>query len=252
MESIFSLEGKSAVVTGGGTGLGRAMAEAFVRAGARVLITGRREHLLRETAAGMGPACTCLVHDVTAPGAAETLLEYLNATSGVPDILVNNAGVGFKRSVAGTSEEDFLRVLNTNLIAVFNLSRAVAEAMRPGGKGCILLISSLTAFLAVHSAVAYSVAKSGLAGLMRSLVAEYASSGIRCNSIMPGWIETPMLRAVFEGDEARRQKALNRIPVHRLGSPEDVAAAAVFLASDAAAYINGACLPVDGGAVYNL
>ena len=250
--STFSLEGKTAVITGGGTGLGRAMAEAFVRAGARVLITGRREEPLVETAECLGPACAHFVHDVTAQGAAANLLNYAELVLGKTDILVNNAGIGFKRSIAETSEEDLMRVLNTHLIGVFSLSKHFAGAMKSRGGGSILLISSLTAFLAVQSAAAYSMAKSGLSGLMRSIVAEYASSGIRCNSIMPGWIDTPMLRKVFEGDDARKQKALNRIPVRKLGTPEDVAAAAVFLASDAAAYIHGACLPVDGGALYNL
>jgi len=250
MEPIH-VRNKRVLVTGGGTGIGFGIASVFVKNGARVIITGRREDVLRKATQELGDHCAYMVNDISRKDKIPELVEDVEQQHGPVDVLVNNAGISLKKNMSEMTDAEFENVLNTNLISVFSLSREMANRMKDRGKGSIILISSMAAFLAIEKVTAYAVAKTGLVGLMRSMVSEYARYGLRINTIAPGWIETPMLMRAFEGDEPRKQKALKKIPVHHLGVPEDVGQAALFLASDAASYVNGVHLPVDGGALYN-
>jgi len=244
----FSLEGKLAVVTGGGTGLGYAIASCFVASGARVVITGRRLAVLEEAVVRLGPNAFAECHDVTDASSAVALLERVESKHGLPSILVNNAGTHVKKKLADTSIEDFRRTLATHLDGSFAMTQATAPLMKRAGGGSILFIASMTSLIGLPLVVAYSAAKAGYLGMVRSLASELGPDNIRVNAIAPGWIETPMLEAALAGDPERRRKILSRTPQQRFGKPEDIGWCAVFLSSMSASFINGAVLPVDGGA----
>ena len=150
--------------------------------------------------------------------------------------------------MAETSDEDYLDILKVHLLASFTLTREVGKRMMKRNGGSIILISSMSAIMSMDRVVAYSTAKTALLGLMRGVMAEFAPYNIRVNAIAPGWIETPMLHVAIDSDLQRKQKIINRIPVHDFGQPEDIGYAALYLSSQAGKYVNGVLLPVDGGA----
>jgi len=245
----FQLKGETALITGGGSGLGFAVAQCMVRAGASVVLVGRREELLRTAAAEIGDRASFVAHDVTELERAGELVDRACEVAGSPvSILVNNAGIHLKKSVDETTPEDFQSVLNTHLCAAHALNRAVVPGMRERKHGSILLIASMASLIGIPLVVAYSAAKSAFLGMARSMTAELAGDSIRVNAIAPGWIESPMLRKALDGDEARTHKILGRTPMGRFGEPDDIGWAAVYLASPAAKFVSGVCLPVDGGA----
>ncbi len=248
LEKAFSLRGKIALVTGGGTGLGFAMSEAFLAAGARVAITGRRLDVLSEAVAALGPAASAFEHDVTDEASTAMMLERVERSVGTPNILVNNAGMHLKRPICETSITDFREVLATHVEGAFSVTRAVVPGMRRQGGGCVLFIASMTSLIGMPNVVAYSAAKSAFIGMVRALASELGSENIRVNAIVPGWIDTPMLRSALDGDPSREAKILARTPQGRFGDPSDVGWSAVYLSSPAAAFLNGVILPVDGGA----
>jgi NAD(P)-dependent dehydrogenase (short-subunit alcohol dehydrogenase family) len=245
---ILSLAGQLAIVTGGGTGLGFAMASCLAAAGARVVITGRRVKVLEEAAQKLGSNVSPEEYDVTDLAAAPAFVKRIEEIYGPPSILINNAGIHVKKSIEDHTCEDFHRVLATHVEGAFALTRAVVPAMKRARHGSILFIASMSSMLGLPNVVAYSAAKSAYLGMVRSLASELGPSNIRVNAIAPGWIETPMLHQALDGDPKRRQKILDRTPQQRFGSPEDIGWAAVFLCSSAAEFINGVVLPVDGGA----
>ena len=245
---IFSLAGQLAIVTGGGTGLGFAMASCLSAAGARVVITGRRMKVLDEAAQKLGSSVSPEEYDVTELAAAPAFVKKVEERYGPPSILINNAGIHVKKSIEEHTLEDFHRVLATHVEGAFALTRAVVTGMKRARQGSILFIASMSSMMGLPNVVAYSAAKSAYLGLVRSLASELGPSNIRVNAIAPGWIETPMLHQALEGDPKRKQKILDRTPQQRFGSPEDIGWAAVFLCSAAAQFINGVVLPVDGGA----
>jgi NAD(P)-dependent dehydrogenase (short-subunit alcohol dehydrogenase family) len=165
-------------------------------------------------------------------------------------ILVNNAGRHLKKHMSETTDEEYLAVLQTNLLSVFTLSREVANRMSERRKGTIILISSMSAVMGMDRVIAYTTAKTALIGLMRGMVADYSKYGIRVNAIAPGWIESDMLYKAIDADPERKAKIMGRIPVKQFGKPADIGNAALFLASGAATYVNGLFMPVDGGAAY--
>jgi gluconate 5-dehydrogenase len=244
----FALRGQIAVITGGGSGLGFAVASAIAAAGARVVITGRREELLRKSAAQLGPCATWRVHDVTQTDTDEALVEWVTREAGQPTILVNNAGLHLKSSAVDTTQSAFESVLATHVGGAFGITRAVLPGMMQLGKGSILFMASMTSIIGMPKVVAYSAAKAAYLGMVRSLASEVAITGVRVNAIAPGWVESPMLRQALNGDAEREARILARTPMHRFGKPADVGLAAVYLCSDAAAFVNGVLLPVDGGA----
>ena len=250
MNNILSLEGKVALVTGGGSGLGFGIAEAFAKSGARVVITGRRASVLQQAVETIGSNATYFVQDVSVQKELGAFVDKVEKEVGPIDILVNNAGQHLKKPTAQTTDEEFLSILQVHLLSVFTLSREVANRMSQRKSGNIILISSMSAVIGMSKVVAYTTAKTALIGLMRGIMADYSEDNIRINAIAPGWIESDMLYKALNADEQRKQKIMNRIPFNRFGKPHDIGNAALFLASDAAAYITGVFLPVDGGAAF--
>ena len=244
----FRLEGRVALISGGATGLGYGMAQSMVEAGARVVLLGRREQVLRDAVRRLGEGAAFERFDVTDTAGAPDMARRIVLSFGGIDILVNNAGIHDKRAFVDTSVEDFNRVLQTHVYGSFALTSAVIPTMLARGRGHVLFIVSMSASIGMPRIVAYSTAKAAYTGMIRSLAAELSPQGIRVNGVAPGWIESEMLHKAIDDDPERKRKILSRTPMGRFGDPRDIGRAAVFLSSDAAAFITGAILPVDGGA----
>jgi gluconate 5-dehydrogenase len=243
----FSLKGKLALITGGGTGLGFAIAKAMTDAGAEVIITGRREEPLKEASKIIGDKCNYAIHDVTQIAGASAFVSELEDRYGPLDILVNNAGINMKKFALEVSDEEFATIIQTNLQAVFTLTREVSKKMITRKQGSIIMITSMAAVYGIPGVPAYTASKSAVLGLTRTLACDLSPHGIRINAIAPGFIETPMLTKAMQNDENRKNKVLSRTPMGTFGKPEDIGYAAVYLASDAAKFVNGTQLCVDGG-----
>jgi gluconate 5-dehydrogenase len=248
LAEIFSLGGEHALITGGGTGLGLAMAQCFVAAGARVTLVGRRPEPLQAACRELGQNAGWLAADITQPERAAALIAEAESRHGPLAILVNNAGVHLKKPASGTTDAEFQSVIQTHLFAAFSLSREASKGMLERGHGSILLTASMTSFIGMTQVVAYSAAKSAYLGVVRALAAEWSGKGVRINAIAPGWIQSEMLEQALAGDPARRAKIISRTPMGRLGEPHDIGWAAVYLCSPAAKFVTGIVLPVDGGA----
>ncbi|MCA0757634.1 SDR family oxidoreductase [Paenibacillus sp. N4] len=248
MGSPFELTGKLALITGGGTGLGMGMARAIVNAGGKVVLTGRREEQLRFACEELGSAASCIQHDITRLDTIPGLVSEMEERFGPVDILINNAGNHLKKSVAETSDEGFAEVLMTHVQGGFALTREFAGRMVARQSGAILFVSSMAAIMGVPNVIAYTAAKTAISGMVRGLASELSPHGVRVNAIVPGWIESDMTNKAFAGDPERARKILSRTPMGRLGSPEDIGNAAVYLCSPAARFVTGVDLRIDGGA----
>jgi NAD(P)-dependent dehydrogenase (short-subunit alcohol dehydrogenase family) len=244
---IFSLEGKIALITGGGSGIGYDIAQCMTHAGATVIITGRREVPLQEAVQELGKKAHYVVNDVTELNPLEGLVEHIESSIGEIDILVNNAGINMKKPALEVTDADFDRIVHTNLNAVFALTRTCAKRMVARQSGSILMISSMAAYYGIDRVVAYAASKSGVEGMVKVLASEFSKHNVRVNAIAPGFIETSMMKTAMSSDPDRMNKALNRTPIGYFGKPEDIGWAAVYLSSEAARYVTGVSLPVDGG-----
>jgi NAD(P)-dependent dehydrogenase (short-subunit alcohol dehydrogenase family) len=247
MQQPFSLQGRVALITGGGTGIGFDIAKCFLASGATVVITGRREDVLKEAVANLGAGAHYAVNDVADLSLTSSLVAELVAKHGAIDILVNNAGINMKRPAVEVSDADFSNIINVNLNAVFALTREVGKHMLERGKGSIIMISSMAAYYGIDRVAAYASSKTGIYGLVRVLASEWSGKGVRVNAIAPGFIETAMSRTAMNSDPDRKLKAMDRTPMGYFGKPEDIGWAAVYLASDASNYVTGVSIPVDGG-----
>jgi NAD(P)-dependent dehydrogenase (short-subunit alcohol dehydrogenase family) len=247
MNRRHPLDGKHALITGGGTGLGLAVAHAMVDAGAQVTIVGRREEVLAEAVAALGGAARYEVGDVSEVAATPELVARVAARAPI-DVLVNNAGRHQRKPALEVGDAEFAEVVAVNLFGTFALTREVARGMVERRAGSVIVVTSMAALFGIPGVSAYTASKTALDGLVRQLAVEFSPHRVRVNAIAPGFIETDMNRGIFQRDPARLERILARTPLGRLGDPGDVAEAAVFLASDAAAFVTGACLPVDGGA----
>lgn len=247
MDFSLSIDGKTALITGGGTGLGFGISRAFINAGARVIITGRRENVLNEACEKLGEQSDYIVNDITQLNTLPSLVEKIESKFAPLDILVNNAGVNLKKHTSEVTDQEFDKIIQTNLSGVFSLSREVSKKMIEREKGAIIMITSMAAIYGIPKVTAYSASKTGLLGLTRALAVDLSPHGIRVNAIAPGFIDSPMLRKAFDSDPDRANRVLERTPMKKLGAPEDVAGAALFLASDVSKFITGVNLPVDGG-----
>ena len=246
-DNLFRLDGETALITGGGTGLGLAIARSMAWAGAKVILAGRRGAVLEAAAATIGRQAAFAVCDVRRLKEVPKLIARTEARLGPITILVNNAGIHLKKPALKTSEQEFLRVLQTHVLGAHGVTRAVLPGMLRRRKGSIIFVASMASLFGIPEVLAYSAAKSAYLGMVRSLATEVSPAGVRVNAIAPGWIETEMTRRAMAGDPARRRRILARTPLGRFGKPEDIGAAAVYLCSPAGKFVTGIVLPVDGG-----
>ena len=246
--SAFDLTGQTALITGGGTGLGLGMAKCFVASGAKVVLVGRRQEELQKACASLGPNAFALAGDVTKLETAPGLVDAAEKLAGPVSILVNNAGVHLKKPAMETSDAEFAKVIQTHVFGAFALTREAGRRMVARKSGSILFTASMASLMGIPLVVAYSAAKSAYVGMVRTLSVELGASGVRVNAIAPGWIASDMLDQALSGDPARKAKILGRIPMGGFGQPEDIGWAAVYLCSPAAKYVSGVVLPIDGGA----
>jgi gluconate 5-dehydrogenase len=243
----FSLKGETALITGGGTGIGFGIASCFVQAGARVVLVGRRADVLREAAKSLGRRAAVVVHDVNQADRGDELVAQVNRLGEPVSILVNNAGIQLKKWAVDTTAAEFSAVLQTHLVGAFGLTRAVLPEMIRRKHGSILFTASMASLFGLPQVIAYAVAKSGYLGMVRTLAVEVSPYGVRVNAVAPGWINSAMTAKAMAGDEPRRQKILGRTPMNRFGEAVDIGWAATYLCSPAARFVTGVLLPVDGG-----
>jgi NAD(P)-dependent dehydrogenase (short-subunit alcohol dehydrogenase family) len=239
---------KIAIVTGGGSGIGLAIAEKFVQASIHTIIVGRDQGKLDAAKEKLGELCEPFPCDLTDLTAIPKLVNNIIQKHGQIDVLVNNAGINMKKEFIEVTDEDFQRIIMTNVTAVFALSREVVKCMlEKGVKGSIINISSMASQYGIPKVIAYTASKSAIEGMTRAMATELSPKGIRVNCIAPGFIATDMSAKALNSDPERKAKAMGRTPMGEMGRPSDVGDAAVFLATDASKYITGVVLPVDGG-----
>ncbi|MEX2648276.1 MAG: 3-oxoacyl-[acyl-carrier-protein] reductase [Alphaproteobacteria bacterium] len=241
---MFDLTGKAALVTGASGGIGGAIARALHAQGAGVALAGRNRAALDRLAAELGQRVAVLAGDLAAPEAAEALVKGTEQALGRLDVLVNNAGLTRDNLVLRMKDEDWQHVLDVDLTAAFRLSRAALRGMLKRRWGRIVAVTSVVGTTGNPGQANYAAAKAGLAGMSKALAAEVADRGITVNCVAPGFIVTAMTDKLGDDQKAR---LLPRIPANRLGTPEDVAACVVFLASPEAAYVTGQTVHVNGG-----
>ena len=246
---MFDLGNRVALVTGAGQGLGLAISEALADAGAHVILNGRQVARLEAAAAqirGKGGTASPLAFDVADPAEVAAGFERIGAAFGGLDILVSNVGIRHRLPLAEITGEDFHRVLDINLTAGFHLAQSAVALMVPRGRGRIVMVTSIAGPLGRANDAAYIAAKGGLAAFVRALAVEFGPQGITTNAIAPGYFATETNAAMVDDPEVEGF-VRRRIPLRRWGEPGEIAGAAVFLASDAASYVNGHVLTVDGG-----
>ena len=248
MKTLFDLSGKVALVTGGSRGIGRAISLALAAHGARVAVNyasnaAAAEETVREIGAEQA---TAIAGDVSDPAAAAKIVEGTIVAYGRIDILVNNAGVTADGLILRMSEADWDKVIDTNLKGTFSVTKAAIRPMVRQRFGRIINVSSVAGIVGNAGQANYSAAKAGIIGFTKAIAKEVASRGITANVIAPGFVDTEMTASLTD---AQREEIMRLVAAGRTGTPQDVAPAAVFLASDEAAYITGHVLTVDGGLV---
>ena len=250
------LGGKVALITGGGTGIGSAIAKMFVKEGAKIVIAGRRKEKLEETVAGMPAGMfSIFVGDVTKPAEAEAMVDATVKFGGKIDILVNSAALESAGTITDVPLEVWSQVIDTNLNGTFYTMRFAIPYMEKAKAGAIVNLSSLAALRCIPNMAPYIATKNAVIGISKSCALDYSPKGIRCNVICPGPVNTQMLAngmeplaKALDTDIPGAMSTLTRFnPIPRVSVPEEIASAAVYLASDEASFVTGAVLPVDGG-----
>lgn len=246
---MFDLTNKTALVTGAGSGIGAAIASTFAAAGARVFVTDRTEASARATAATLAGAVTMTL-DVTDEGHCAAAAHQVLADGRGLDVLVNCAGIGHVGTIVHTEGADLDRLYAVNVRGVFNVSKAFVPSMLQRRSGSIINIASVGGVVGIRDRVAYCTSKFAVVGLTKSMALDHALAGVRVNCICPGRVETPFvakrLTEYPDPEEARRDMTASQA-VGRMGRPDEIAAAALYLASDASAFITGSALMIDGG-----
>ncbi|MBC7109103.1 MAG: glucose 1-dehydrogenase [Methanomassiliicoccales archaeon] len=245
----FSLAGKVALVTGGGRGLGRAIALALAEAGAKVAVVSRSGEGLAEVVDAierLGCQGLALTGDVAIPSECKRIMQHAVDHFGRLDVLVNAAGVNRRVASVEVSESDWDWIVNTNLKGTFFMCQAAGKIMIAQKKGSIINIASLLSAVGIPTLAPYAASKSGVLGITRVLAAEWGPYGVRVNAIAPGYFRTRMTEKLF-ADPAWTERLISQVPLGRAGTPDDLAGIAVFLASEASAYLTGQVIYVDGG-----
>jgi NAD(P)-dependent dehydrogenase (short-subunit alcohol dehydrogenase family) len=240
------LSGKVAIITGGGSGIGKAIAQAFVREGAKVVIAGRDSKRLDRAATEIGADCLAVSADVSNVANVENLVSATINRFKKINILVNNAAVLLPGTAESISEESFDQTFAINVKGLWLLSRAVLPYMRAAGGGSIVNIASVLSMVGARNRVAYSASKGAVMAMTKAMALDHAAENIRVNCIAPGIVETEMV-ARFSTDENARKQRVAMHPMGRFGQPQEVASAAVFLASDESGWTTGSVVTIDGG-----
>lgn len=235
-----------AIISGGGSGIGRAIALAFAREGAQVAVCGRDRKKLDSVAAEIGAACMPIVSDVSIAKQVELAVRMTMQHFGRLTTVVNNAGVLLAGTAESLTDDDWEHTFNINVRGTWLLSRAALPHLREVGGGSIVNIGSVLSLVGARNRVAYAASKAAVLGLTRAMALDHAAENIRVNCICPGMVETEMI-AAFNADENARRMRLAMHPAGRFGQPEDIAGLAVYLASDESRWTTGAAFPVDGG-----
>lgn len=249
VKNITDLSGRVAVVIGGTTGLGRSIAIGLAESGADVVASGRRQEMVDQLAAQIEKIGRRTIHhtvDVSSRPSIDTLRDAVVKELGRVDILVNAAGQTFKKPTTEISESDWYKIIDTNLTGMLRACQSFYEPLKASGHGRVINMGSLASFVGFYNVVAYNVSKMGVHSLTQTLAIEWARDKINVNALAPGVFPTEMNAALIEGTD-RGREMLTRTPMRRFGRAEELAGAAVFLASDAASFITGAILAVDGG-----
>jgi NAD(P)-dependent dehydrogenase (short-subunit alcohol dehydrogenase family) len=256
MERMFDLSGRTAIVTGSSRGIGRAIAEGLAAHGSNVVISSRKQDACDEVAACInsrgGGRALAIAASISAKAQLENLVQRTESAFGPVDILVCNAASNpYYGPMQGISDDQFLKILQNNVISTHWLVQLVAPGMRARRNGSIIIVSSIGGYRASTVIGAYDISKAADFQLARNLAAEFGADGVRVNCIAPGLIQTDFARALWD-DPANLAKSLRGTPMGRIGQPEEIAGAAVFLAADASRYMTGQTVVIDGGATITL
>jgi len=240
-------EKKVAIVTGGGSGIGFAIAEKFVENKITTIIIGRNDDKLKKAKTQLGNLCKTISFDLNNLAGIPDLIKKILENYSKIDILANNAGINQKKDFTDVTDEEFHKIILTNVEAIFSLSREVSKSMIKNKSGSIINISSMASQYGLPKVIAYSASKGAIESMTRAMAAELSPKGIRVNCIAPGFIATEMSAKALNNDKDRKSRVLARTPMGKLGSPSDIGDAALFLASSSSSFITGIVMPVDGG-----
>lgn len=238
---------KLAIVTGGASGLGFSIAKKFIEQDITTIIIGRNKEKLEKSVKELGKGCIPIEFDITNLKQIPNLIDAISTAHDNINILVNNAGIHLKKELFDVEHEEFQKVILTNLVSAFTLTKEVAKKMIDQKSGNIINISSMAAHYGIPKVIAYTASKAGIEGMTRALAVELSPLGIRVNCIAPGFIETKMSSEALNNDPDRKAKVLSRTPLGILGQPKDVANLAYFLTSEESCFMTGTIIPVDGG-----
>ena len=241
---MFNLKGKTALITGASGGIGKSIAYKLKLSGARIILSGTRKEVLDDLATDLGGDVEVIIADLNDKESIISMAKKAEEYSGQIDILINNAGITSDGLLMRMKDEDWDRVINVNLTASMRLTRSLLRGMIKRRYGRIIFISSIVGYTGNAGQSNYAASKSGLIGLTKSIAAEVAARGITCNLIAPGFISTPMTDKLTE---EQKNNIIKNIPVDRLGQPEDISSACIYLASDQSSFVTGTTLHINGG-----